>query len=57
MRHFSEQARVTQESDDAKVKQGGPQAATGKCQSKSRHLTLSFRFTPSIPKHPLAARA
>ena len=55
VRHLAEQARITQEADDAKMKQGGPQSATGECQSESRHLTLSSRFTPSIPKDPSRA--
>ena len=42
-----------QEANDAKMKQGGPQSATGEYKSESRHLTRSSRFTPSIPRtHP-----
>ena len=55
VRHLAEQARITQEADDTKVKQGGPQSATGECQSESRHLTLSSRFAPSIPQDPSRA--
>ena len=55
VRHLAEQARITQEADDAKVKQGGPQSATGEGQSKSRHLIPPLSFTPSSSNDPSGA--